>query len=259
MDAQRTKYDQAALARARNAASEIVARLLNGRETIAVLAASYGVSVSAITTIYRRHTTAEQRGEARRRKISATKTGKPGHPSWRKGKTGFPVPKSAWKKGELRGAVARKWRPVGTITVRSYPDGRKLRFIKLRDDGPMSGRWRVYARWLWEKHNGQVPADHYIVHADDDLLNDDRANLRCVPRSTALARANADPAVASLRARRAADARLQRSDMKREKAAILREQMPPVAVPEMKPEPAGAKAKAAARILAFVQELQNVA
>lgn len=51
------------------------------------------------------------------------------------------------------------------------------RMIKVAD-----GRWvREYIA-VWESHHGIVPADHIVIHLDNDLANSSIDNLRCIPR-----------------------------------------------------------------------------
>lgn len=70
--------------------------------------------------------------------------------------------------------------PIGTIRVR-YSEGSKqdkqARVIKVREDGPPSQRWMLYARWLWEQAHGPVTAGRRIAHLDGDMMNDDLSNL----------------------------------------------------------------------------------
>ena len=61
---------------------------------------------------------------------------------------------------------------VGTVSKRK--DGN---YIKVTDDGPRRKRWVRYGRWLWETHNGPVPAGKRVAHADGDVFNDDFRNL----------------------------------------------------------------------------------
>lgn len=37
-----------------------------------------------------------------------------------------------------------------------------------------------YARWVWIKHNGNIPPKYFIHHLDGNPLNDDICNLVCV-------------------------------------------------------------------------------
>jgi len=38
----------------------------------------------------------------------------------------------------------------------------------------------VYARWVWEHYNGEIPKGYCIHHADGNSLNDNMYNLVCV-------------------------------------------------------------------------------
>jgi hypothetical protein len=85
--------------------------------------------------------------------------------------------------------------PVGTIRIREQ-FGNKLRFIKVRMDGPTSGRWIRLSRWLWEQKNGPVPDGHQIYHWDGNTLNDADDNLVALTRGQYLRRCHdLDPAM----------------------------------------------------------------
>lgn len=95
--------------------------------------------------------------------LTYTSPGKPTPPRWR----------------------GNKWVPVGTISIvkrRGWP----CRMIKVRDDGPRSGRWVAYARWLWERANGPVPPGMAVGHKDGLELNDDPENLILRTRAESL-------------------------------------------------------------------------
>ena len=70
--------------------------------------------------------------------------------------------------------------PIGTVRVR-YCEGSKgdkpARHIKVRMDGPPSGRWQLYARYLWETLHGPVPAGYRVGHKDGNTMNDDPRNV----------------------------------------------------------------------------------
>ncbi len=51
--------------------------------------------------------------------------------------------------------------PVGTIALR-HRRGYAVRFIKIRMDGPKSGRWMSYALLWWRRHRGPVPAGYRV-------------------------------------------------------------------------------------------------
>ena len=126
---------------------------------------------------------------------------KRGHETWDKGLKGIHFsPQSEFKKGgPLRGSAARKWRPVGAVTVRydtlfhwqkkrRYKNGesrkgKPRRWIKVRDDGPPQNRWIPYARYLWEKRNGPVPNGYIVVHKDGNQMHDVIDNLILVDRT----------------------------------------------------------------------------
>lgn len=108
-----------------------------------------------------------------------------------------------FKKGHLRGKAARLWRPIGTVTVRSDKPPRRLqkrkrkvgmppwphrerRFIKVKDTGLVQQRWIPYARYLWVKFKGPIPAGYFVAHKDGDTMNDKIENYVLVNHRTAL-------------------------------------------------------------------------
>jgi len=122
---------------------------------------------------------------------------KPGHEPWSKGVKGLHLSAATeFKPGCIRGAAARKYRAVGTISVRrdsvsgkrGRPRlGKRRRFIKIKDWGKPQDRWIPYARWLWRKHRGPIGEGRFVVHVDGDTMNDDLANLRVVDQREHLA------------------------------------------------------------------------
>jgi hypothetical protein len=71
---------------------------------------------------------------------------------------------------------SRKALPIGTVRVRIH-GGHRVRFIKVRMDGPGHLRWMAWARWWWLSNRGPIPAGMRVAHEDGDTLNDDPANL----------------------------------------------------------------------------------
>jgi hypothetical protein len=67
--------------------------------------------------------------------------------------------------------------PIGTVRVRKRERRRVARMIKVREDGPVAGRWVEYARWWWETNRGPVPAGKRVCHANGDQLDDSPSNL----------------------------------------------------------------------------------
>ena len=51
--------------------------------------------------------------------------------------------------------------PIGAIRIRKRSRQSSVRMIKVLHDGPRGFRWMNYARFLWEQHHGEVPADIY--------------------------------------------------------------------------------------------------
>lgn len=70
-------------------------------------------------------------------------------------------------------------KPLGAVSRRR----RKkcvTRFVKVRMDGPISGRWIPFALWWWRTHRGPVPAGYRVAHLDGNTLNDDPSNFGLV-------------------------------------------------------------------------------
>jgi len=70
--------------------------------------------------------------------------------------------------------------PVGTVRIRARrQNGRKrrIRYIKVRADGPPKSRWVSFAQWWWTQHRGPIPAGKVVAHIDGDTLNDAPKNL----------------------------------------------------------------------------------
>lgn len=108
-----------------------------------------------------------------------------------------------FKKGQLRGNAARKYRPVGTISIRhdkpirrlqirkrktGMPSwGKQRKWIKIKDDGRLQDRWIPYARYVWLQNKGPIPPGYFVAHKDGDQLNDEPDNLIFVNHRQALA------------------------------------------------------------------------
>ncbi len=130
---------------------------------------------------------------------------RPGHIPWTQGVKDIHLsPATEFKPGHIRGASARKYRAIGSIVIRRgkplshRKDARhrqSSRWIKVRDDGPEHGRYMPYARWLWEQAHGPVPAGHFVVHKDNNLLHDQLDNLILVDRRRHMLRLRERPAV----------------------------------------------------------------
>src|SRR3990167_7289050 len=142
-----------------------------------------------------------------------------GHVSWNKGRKGWcPAGCTATqlRAGMIRGAAARKYRPLGSVTIRRDQDHhegggrpkqpRLYRWIKGKDDGPRRERYIPLARYLWQKAHGPVPPGRFVVHADHDTMNDSLENLILVDRKELMARLYRRPDVIAKCRRRAARA-----------------------------------------------------
>lgn len=101
---------------------------------------------------------------------------KPGHQSWNKGKKGlcFIGSKvSHFKKGHLPANT----KADGVVTIRKYGKGYQYKHIRVA-----LGKWVLYQRYVWQQHNGQIPAGSIIVFKDGNSLNCDISNLECITK-----------------------------------------------------------------------------
>lgn len=182
------------------AAAKIAAAYRGGDISVKALCARYGCAYDTLMDGLLSVMTFAEYERIKRKRHS--RCGKPtqfrkGQAAWNKGRKGMHLsPDTEFKKGgPLRGVAARNWRPVGTITIRydkptraerrrrgPKKKGKARRWIKFRDHGRPQYRWMPYARWLWQKRYGPVPAGLLVAHIDGDQLNDAIANLTLVDR-----------------------------------------------------------------------------
>jgi len=125
-----------------------------------------------------------------------------GRNAWNKGMKGWfahGTEATRFQKDHIRGSAARRYKSVGTITIRydrvprrhrnrkrkaglpPWPRNRR-RYIKIKDSGPPQSCWIPYARYLWEQKHGIVPSGYFIIHKDGNTMNDCLSNLICVDR-----------------------------------------------------------------------------
>ncbi len=178
------------------AAPEIIVKLRKG-ERIVPLQREYGCAYHVLMAAIFSQVTKKQyqRIVHKHRSAAGKQTGfRPGHETWNKGMKGLRYPGSAatqFKPGQMRGMAARKYKAVGSITVRADRDlttglkprrPRFFRFIKVRDDGPPKARWIPLAQYLWEKTHGPVPPGMFVGHKNNDTMDDGLHNLILVDR-----------------------------------------------------------------------------
>ena len=100
---------------------------------------------------------------------------KKGMKSWNKGKKGIHLsPKTEFKKGQK----SINHLPVGSKTIRIDKGGKNRNWIKI--DEP--NKWIEYAKFVWLKHNGEIPKGYLIHHIDENTLNDNIDNLALLTR-----------------------------------------------------------------------------
>lgn len=68
---------------------------------------------------------------------------------------------------------------VGAIVIRRsrYPNGKPVKFIKVKMGGPLSRQWMAYARWWWLQNRGPIPEGYCVAHKNGDLMDDSPDNL----------------------------------------------------------------------------------
>ena len=76
----------------------------------------------------------------------------------------------------------KRSQPIGTITIRKRKQASRTRthwsrFIKVQLSGGPGDRWKLFARWWWEKNRGPVPSGQVVYHKDGDEMNDAPENL----------------------------------------------------------------------------------
>jgi len=176
-------------------AAEIVRRLRETDITIGKLATEYSVGYASLKRAILTQITMRQYKSICRKKI-ANSGGEgrfvKGHATWNQGLHYIPGGRCAetqFTKGGIRGAAARNYRAIGTVSIRydhpnSRPTGRgrprkgkPRRFIKIADEGPPQDCWVPYAQYVYEKHYGPVPKGYFVVHRNRDRMDDAPCNL----------------------------------------------------------------------------------
>lgn len=100
---------------------------------------------------------------------------KPGDVPWNKGKTGW-CPEGCKATQFKAGCRGNRFVPDGTIRIRTDKNGAKRRWIKF------SGKWMMYASYLWTKCHGPIAPGWFIHHIDGDSLHDSLSNYALVTR-----------------------------------------------------------------------------
>ncbi len=170
----------------REALPDIIARLKTTDATMNEIAGEYGVSHGVISRAVRSELSAPEYKRLRKGNKHGGLIQKGSIP-WHAGKKGVHFsPRTEYLAGAIRGAAARRFKPIGTILIRKggIKPGRGVpvreqsyRVIKVSGEGPRNQRWIRYARYLWEQDHGPVPEGFNVGHADGDSINDDKANL----------------------------------------------------------------------------------
>lgn len=86
---------------------------------------------------------------------------------------GIKKPKKVKVQKQQKGKNAK---PIGTISTRlDKRSGKTYQFIKTKD-----GKWIPLARYVWIRHNGNIPPKYYIRFIDGDTLNCKIDNLMMI-------------------------------------------------------------------------------
>ncbi len=209
---------------------EIVHRLRTTGVTITALRREYGCAYQTMALAI-----CDRIGYAEYAAIAASHTRvnsgsfRAGHEPWNKGLIGFdPGGRShetRFVPGAVRGQAARKWRPLGAISVRHDQPPRRWRghanarpgpprqYIKVRDDGPPKDRWIPLARYLWQKAYGPIPPGMLVAHINGNAMDDSLENLVLINRRVNMLRL--PPDVWALRKARASEATRRRHAVNR--------------------------------------------
>jgi len=117
------------------------------------------------------------------------------------------------------------WCDIHAIRTRRRWQGRKhveVRFIKVRNGGPKSGRWIPLAKFTWEQMHGTVPDGYRVVHLDGNTMNDNPANYGLMTSGEFIKHCHAlDPAMSEDN-RRGQKRREATAQHNRERGALLR-------------------------------------
>lgn len=77
-------------------------------------------------------------------------------PGWAPGR----MRETQFKKGQMAGAAARNYKPIGSLRVSAY----NMLERKVTDDHPVPARrWVAVSRLVWEAAHGPVPAGHAVA------------------------------------------------------------------------------------------------
>ncbi len=220
-------------------ADAVVRRLRETDATQTQIRAEYGCAHGTFMRAVLSRMTPEQWRELARRRLArggrATRW-QPGHATWNAGRKGVSYPgcrATQFQPGAIRGAAARKYKPIGSVTVRlgkrmsnqeRARHRQSIRHLKVRDDGPYQTRWLPLARVLWEQAHGPVPPGYFVGHRDNDTMNDALENLILVDRRGHMRRLYERPAViAKCRAKASSAARRRHRENRAGKDFVLRE------------------------------------
>ncbi len=101
--------------------------------------------------------------------------------------------KSEYRPGQIRGAAARRYTPLGTIRLRTRKNchGKPfpLLYVIKVDDEPYGGpaNWKPLAVYRWEQAHGHLKPGWAVIHKDGNNLNDSLENLLAIPPSQMMA------------------------------------------------------------------------
>jgi len=82
------------------------------------------------------------------------------------------------------GHVPANIKEIGTITMRFHKRTKtNYKYIKLAP-----GVWKLYHRYIWEKHYGKIPEKHVVMFIDGDTLNCNINNIKCISQTENITR-----------------------------------------------------------------------
>jgi hypothetical protein len=101
-------------------------------------------------------------------------------PGWGPGR----MKTTQFKKGDLSGMAAKRFKPIGTTRL---VDGYLYRKVAAQS-GPWTANWRPEHVLIWERAHGLVPAGHALVFRNHDRTDVRLDNLEAITRRALMAR-----------------------------------------------------------------------
>lgn len=160
----------------------IAQRLRDTDVTVSQLMIEYRAGYKTIKRAIDKHIEPQEWNVLRRRlqgKGAVNTRFKKGCCSWNKGVKGTHFsPATEFKEGHIPATS----KTLFQVTIRKTKTGKKVRMIAMPGETPYCHKWIPYARYIYEREIGPVPAGCFVVHKDGKGLNDTPNNLIAVTR-----------------------------------------------------------------------------